>query len=332
MDKRSLAQVRLGFGLLLSTLVIGTVGYMLIEGWSFLDAIYMTIITITTTGFQEVHHLTDAGRVFTLLLVVMGVGSIAYTGGRAVQALLETEIFRRRRMSKELQKLNDHFIVCGYGKMGKYICEELAERDVLFVVIEKNPAKIDLIRDQGYLFVQGDATRDDILEIAGIRRARGLVVVLSTDADNVFTTLSAKALNPKIFIVARSVEEETEPKLMNAGASRVVKPYETAGTKMAELLLRPSVIEFIDIVARNKTVDLHLEEVLVGPSSPLVHKSLAESPIRQEMNIIIVAINKPDGTFIFNPKSTSALTTGDRLIALGEKKSLIQLSRICAGE
>jgi voltage-gated potassium channel len=331
LDKRSLVRVRLGFGLLLLTLIIGTVGYMLLEGWNFLDAIYMTIITITTTGFKEVRSLSDSGRIFTLLLIILGVGSIAYTGGRAVQVLFETEIFRRRRMSKELEKLTDHFIVCGYGKMGKYICEELWEKNAPFVVIEKNPMKIDIIRELGYLFLQGDATNDDILESAGIRKARGLVVVLSTDADNVFTTLSAKSLNPKILIVARSVEEETQPKLIKAGASRVVKPYETAGTKMAELLLRPGVIEFIDIVARDKTVDLNIEELFIGEKSALVNKSLAESSIRQDMNVIIVAINKPDGTFIFNPKSTTALEAKDRLIALGEKKSLEKLSRLCAG-
>jgi len=324
--------VRLGFGFLVLTLVVGAVGYMIIEGWTFLDAIYMTAITVTTTGFKEVHALSESGRVFTLFLIVMGVVSIAYTGGRAVQVLFETQIFRRRRMSKKLEKLKNHYIVCGYGKMGKYICEELSERHALFVVIDKNPAKIDIIRERGYLFIHGDATSDDVLENAGIEKARGLVVVLDSDADNVFTTLSAKRLSPKIYVVASAVEEETEPKLLKAGAARVVKPYETAGTKMAELLLRPGVIEFIDIVSRDKTVDLNIEEVFVSDRSPLVNKTLGESPIRQAMNIIIAAINKPDGKVIFNPKSPSTIEAGDRLIALGERRSLIELSKLCSGD
>jgi voltage-gated potassium channel len=330
MDRRSLLQARLGFSFLGLTLLVGTAGYMIIESWAFLDAIYMTVITVTTTGFNEVHGLSESGRVFTLLLIVMGVFSIAYTVGGAAQAFFETLIFGRRSMSKKLEKLINHFIVCGFGKMGKFTCEELWEREALFVVIEKDPTKIEIIRERGYLFVHGDATRDDILVSAGIGQARGLVVVLSSDADNVFTTLSAKTLCPKLFIVSRAVEEETEPKLLKAGATRVVKPYEAAGTKMAELLLRPGVIEFIDLVASDKTVDLNIEEVLVRDRSLLVNKTLGDSSIRQTLNIIIVAINKPDGTFIFNPTSPSTIEAGDRLMALGERKSLIELNRLCS--
>jgi len=288
-------QLRVGAGLLILTLVVGPIGYMIIEGWDFLDAVYMTIISVTTTGFQEVHGLSHGGRVFTMVLIVLGVGSIAYTSGRAVQVLFETQLFRRRRMSRKLNELHDHFVVCGYGKMGKYICEELAEKNASFVVVEKDAAKIEVVREIGYVYVQGDATSDDIPEEAGVAKARGLVAVLDSDADNVFATLSAKALNPKIFVVARAVEEETESKLLKAGANRVVKPYETAGTKMAALLLRPGVIEFIDVVARDKKVDLNIEEFHVTDRSPLINKSLAESPIRQELNIIVVSINKMTG-------------------------------------
>ena len=330
MSDRSTHQVKVGFGLLLLTLVIGTAGYMIIEGWTFLDAIYMTIITVTTTGFREVHALSDIGKVFTILVIIMGVGSLAYTGGRAVQVLLEKQLFRKRRMTKKLEDMSNHFIVCGYGKMGKYICEELSEKSVPFVVVETDPEKIEAIQQRDYVFADGDATSDVILLKAGIESAQGLVAVLGSDADNVFTTLSAKTLNPKIFVVARAVEEETEPKLRKAGADRVVKPYETAGTKMAELLLRPGVIEFIDIVARDKTVDLNIEELYVSEGSPLVHKTLAESPLRQELNVMIVSINKPDGKFIFNPRSSTVIEPGDKLIALGEKTGLMQLSQLCS--
>jgi voltage-gated potassium channel len=322
----------LGLSALGGTVMLGTIGYMVLEQWGFLDALYMTVITMSTTGFNEVHDLSKAGRLLTLVLIILGIGSVAYASGRAVQLIFEMQFIGRRRMSKKLEQLNDHFIVCGYGKMGKYICEDLSEKEALFVVIENETSKIAAIRELGYLFVEGDATSDDTLTLAGIGRARGLVTVLGSDADNVFTTLSAKSLNQKIFVVARAVEEETEPKLLKAGASRVVKPYETAGTKMAELLLRPGVIEFIDIVARDKKVDLNIEEVHVGERSPLVNRTLAESNLRQTLNIIIVTINKPDGKFIYNPQSSTLLEAGDRLIALGERANLLQLSKLCLGE
>lgn len=331
MDKRSLLQLRLGIGLLFSTLIVGTFGYMIIERWDLLDSLYMTVITITTTGFKEVKPLSDGGKLFTIFMIILGVGSIAYTAGRAVQVLFEGDILRRRHMNKMLQGLTGHHIVCGYGNIGKYVCEQLLEKHSPFVVIERDSSKIEDIRDEGYIYVEGDATDDDTLESAGVTKARGLVVVMGSDADNVFTTLSAKTLNPNIFIVARAIEEETEPKLMKAGAGRVVKPYEAAGTKIAEILLRPGVIEFIDIVTRDRTVDLNIEEMIVGDRSPLVDKTLAESPIRQQMNVIVAAINKPDGTFIFNPESTTQIKAGDRLIALGHSGSLDKLSRLCVG-
>jgi voltage-gated potassium channel len=324
-------QFRVGILLLLLTLIVGPVGYMLLEGWDFLDAMYMTVISVTTTGFEEVHHLSAAGRIFTLFLIVSGVGSLAYTGGRAVQILFETQLFRRRRMTRQLSALRDHYIVCGYGKMGKYICEELAENKAAFVVVETDPAKVEAAQESGYVSLQGDATSDDMLEEAQIARAKGLVAVLDSDADNVFATLSAKALNPAIFVVARAVEEETEPKLLKAGANRVVKPYETAGTKMAELLLRPSVIEFIDIVARDKSVDLNIEEVRLAERSALRNKTLADANLHRDLNIIVVTITKQDGTFIYNPQSSAVLEAGDRLIVLGERAQLVQLTTLCAG-
>jgi voltage-gated potassium channel len=322
-------QLRVGLALIILTVIVGPVGYMILEGWGFLDSAYMTVIAVTTTGFQEVHGLTSGGRVFTIVLIIFGVGSISYTGARAVQVIFEGQLFQRKRMTKKLNRLHDHFIVCGYGKMGKYVCEELAEQETSFVVVEKDEEKIEAMRELGYLFVRGDATTDDVLQDAGIMKARGLVAVLDSDADNVFATLSAKTLNPKVFLVARAVEEETESKLLKAGANRVVKPYETAGTKMAELLLRPGVIEFIDIVARDKKVDLNIEEFRLAHTSSLIGKSLAGSPIRHELNIMVVSINKGDGKFIYNPTSSTVLEAGDSLIALGERANLLKLSALC---
>lgn len=331
MADQTLNQLKKGAFILLIVLFIGSFGFMLIEHWDFLDSLYMTIITITTTGFEEVHPLTHVGRVFTIILLVMGIGSIAYTGGRAAQLLIENQIIRRRRMSKKLEELKDHYIVCGYGRMGKYICEELSSAKVDFIVVDNKPDKIDKLIDMNYLYINGDATSDEVLTTAGIMEAKGLVAVLSNDAENVFTTLSAKALNQNLYVVARAVEEETESKLKKAGANRVVKPYEIGGNRMAELLLRPGVIEFIDVVARERSVDLSMEEFLVNKKSELIGKSLAELPIRKELNIIIVSINKLKGGFIYNPKSPTIIEKDDKLIALGEKANLSELSKLCRG-
>ncbi|MGA7838012.1 MAG: potassium channel protein [Ignavibacteriaceae bacterium] len=328
MLEKTINQLKIGATILFVTIMVGTTGFMLIEHWDFLDAVYMTIITITTTGFQETHPLTHTGRIFTIILLVMGVGSIAYTGGRAAQLLIETQIFRRRRMSKKLEGLKNHYIVCGYGRMGRYICDELATAKVDFVVVDNESAKIERVMEMNYLYLTGDATSDEVLTKAGVQNAKGLVAVLSSDAENVFTTLSAKVLNPELYVVARAVEEETESKLIKAGASRVVKPYEIGGNRMAELLLRPGVIEFIDVVAREKNVDLSMEELPVSDKSKLVGQTLAESPIRKDLNIIIVSINKVKGGFIYNPKSSTKIEAGDKLIALGEGSNLDQFRKM----
>lgn len=328
MLEKTLTQLKIGATILFITILVGTSGFMIIEHWDFLDSIYMTIITITTTGFQETHPLTHTGRIFTIVLLVMGVGSIAYTGGRAAQLLIETQIFRRRRMSKKLEQLKNHYIVCGYGRMGRYICEELATAKVDFIVVDNEAAKIERVMEMNYLYLTGDATSDETLTKAGVQNARGLVAVLSSDAENVFTTLSARVLNPDLYVVARAVEEETESKLLKAGANRVVKPYEIGGNRMAELLLRPGVIEFIDVVAREKNVDLSMEELLVSDKSELVGQTLAESPIRKDLNIIIVSINKVKGGFIYNPISSTKIEAGDKLIALGESSNLDAFRKI----
>jgi voltage-gated potassium channel len=332
MVDKTLRQLQFGLAILLFTIIVGTVGYMIIEKWHILDAIYMTIITISTTGFEETHPLSPTGKFFTLILIVMGIGSIAYTGGRAAQLLFETQIYRRRKMNKKIEHLDNHYIVCGYGRMGRFICDELAEAKVDFVVIENDNDKIDKLINRSFMFIKGDATSDEVLTSAGIKKAKGLVAVLSSDAENVFATLSSKVLNPEIYIVARAVEEETESKLVKAGASRVVKPYEIGGTRMAELLIRPGVIEFIDSIAREKNVDLNIEEVIVHPDSTLVNKTLTELPIRKEMNIIIVSIYKQNGKFIYNPLSSAKIEAGDKLIAIGENTSLQKLNKMCLTE
>ncbi len=326
----SLAYLRVGFALIVGVIAFGTIGYTVVEGWSLFDSFYMTVITISTTGFRELRPLTVPGRVLTIMLIIFGVLAIAYTGGRAVQLLLETQYFRRRKMNKQIDELNGHYIICGFGRMGKVICEDLAHNNIPFVVIENNPRKIDELLSIGYLFLEGDATHDDLLLKAGVKRAKGLVAVIATDAQNVFTVLSAKGINPGLFVVARAIEEGTESKLKRAGADRVVKPIELGGSRMVHLLLKPSVIDFIDGVARSREVEISLEEVSIPGKSALVNKTLKESPLRKDWNIIIVAIIKKDGKLIYNPSADTMIEENDKLIAIGPSESLAKLTESCA--
>jgi voltage-gated potassium channel len=266
---------------------------------------------------------------FTVFLIISGVLTIAYAGGKAAQILIETQVLRRRKMSKELENISGHYIVCGYGRMGRQICDGLVENSVPFVVVENDPKKLEMIKENNLLFIDGDVTKDEILVKAGINRAKGLVAVIRTDAENVFATLSARELNPEIFVVARAVEEGTDKKLITAGANRVVKPYELGGNRMVQLLLRPGVMDFIDGVARNKNVEISLEEITLNAGSPLVGKSLIDSPIRKDLNIIIVAISRSDGHFIYNPRSDTKFEVDDKLIAIGEQGNLSQLTELC---
>ena len=316
--------------MLLGVIAFGSLGYMIIEGWNLLDSVYMTIISITTTGYREVYPLSQLGKMFTLLIIILGVVTIAYAGGRLAQLFVESYLFRRRKMVKQLSTLENHYIICGYGRMGKKICQELEENKAKFVVIEKNPTEIENLRTRDYLFVEGDATDDDILTQAGIKKAKGMVAVLHTEAENVFTTLSSRALHPKIFIVARAVEEETESKLLKAGANRVVKPYEIGGHRMTQVLLRPGVVDFIDIIAREKRIDLHIEEIEVKDGSILVGQTLAQSPIRNKLNIIIVAIFQADGKVTYNPQSNTVIQKDNKLIVIGEEKNIQQLITMAA--
>ncbi len=323
-------QFKYGLLTLFFIIIIGTIGFELIEqDWSLLDSFYMTVITISTTGFKEVKPLTETGRLFTVFLIISGVLSIAYTGGKAAQILIEKQMLRRIRMKRRLGLIANHYIVCGYGRMGKQICEALRENKYPFVVIENNHENVEQLIEKGYDFVSDDATRDEALIKAGLRRAKGLVSVVATDAENVFTVLSAKELNPDIFVVARAIDEGTESKLVKAGADRVVKPYELGGNRMVQLLMRPGVIDFIDGVARDKDIAINLEEITVCEGSKLIGQTLLDSPIRKELDIIIVAIYSSDGSFTYNPNSGTEIKLGDKLIAIGESDSLNKLTDIC---
>ena len=330
MIQNIIRQLKFGLAALIIIIAVGTIGFEVIETeWDFLDSFYMTIITISTTGFEEVKPLSPAGRILTIFLIISGVLTIAYTGGKAAQILIENQIFRRRRMAKNLDVIRDHYIVCGYGRSGRQICDSLVANKFSFVVIENDREKIEKIIEKNFLFVNGDASNDEVLIKAGVERAKGLVSVVRTDAENVFTTLSAKGINPDLFIVARAIEEDTETKLRKAGANRVVKPYELSTARMINLLLRPGIIDFIDNVARHEKRSISMEEIIVTSRSKLTGKTLQESAIRKDLNIIIVGINRGDADFIYNPVSSSIIEAGDKLIAIGEDSNLQKLAELC---
>ncbi len=324
-------KIILAAALLVLVISFGTAGYMVIEDWTFIDSLYMTIITLASVGYKEVHVLSPAGMVFTIVLIIGGVGTVLYALNAGAKMLLEGElrqVFWRRRLEKKIRELKDHYIVCGYGRMGKIICRELHEKHMKFVVVEKMPEVIT--NDEDLLIFPGDATKDEVLRELGIERAKGLISVLPTDAENLFVVLSARVLNPKLTIVARAGEEGSEQKLLRAGADKVVSPYQIGGLRIAHTVLKPAVVDFIEFATKSGNIDLQMEEVSIGEHSRLVGKTLDESGIGRELGIIIVAIRKPNGEMMFNPTFRSAITGGDMLIALGEISKLKVLEDLAA--
>jgi voltage-gated potassium channel len=314
------------FSLVLIVVVIvgGTGGYAFIEHWSFFEALYMTVTTITTVGFGEVHPLSNAGRAFTLVLIVFGVSTILYTFNNTARIVIEgeiQEIFGRRKLEKKIKELKDHYIVCGYGRMGTVICKELKEKGARFIVIERQPADGEVI-ESDILFVKGDATKDEVLKEAGIERAKGLISVLPTDAENLYVVLSARVLNPDMNIVARAGEEGSEQKLLRAGADRVVSPYHIGGLRIAHTVLKPSVVDFIEFATRSGNIDLQMEEIYVREGASIAGSTLDECGIGRELGIIIVAIKRSGGDMKFNPTFRTTIKQGDVLIALGERTKL----------
>lgn len=317
-------QLIFALSLILLVIFIGTIGYVVLEGWPLFDSLYMTVITITTVGYREVHDLSDTGKLFTIFLIVCGVGTILYTLNNAARVIIEgefKEIFGRRKLEKTIKGLKGHYIICGYGRMGKVIGKELKEKGARFVVIEKEALNTEIF-DGDMLFVNGDATKDEILREAGIERAKGLISVLSTDAENLYVVLSARVLNPELNIVARAGEEGSEQKLLRAGADRVVSPYHIGGLRIAHSLLKPAVVDFIEFATRSGNIDLQMEEVYVHSGSKITGMTLDECGVGRELGIIIVAIKREGGDMRFNPTFKTAIKAGDILIALGEKTKL----------
>lgn len=318
--------------LLFVVLAFGTIGYMIIEKLNFLDALYMTVITLATVGFKEVKDLDESGKIFTIILIFSGFGVFTYGLTTASRIIIEGEIkevFRKRRMMKKIENLKAHCIVCGYGRMGSIVAKELQANNVPVVVIEKNKSSIP--ESEEMIFIEGDATQDETLRSAGVQKARGLISVLSTDAENLYVVLSARSLNPDLFIIARAIEKEAEIKLKRAGADRVVSPYHIGGLKMAHTILRPNVVDFLEIVTRAQYIEIQIEEIEVSPNSNLVNKTIGQSGIGKELGIIIIGIKRVDGSMELNPTSQTIIKEGDILIVVGKTDRLSQLEKIARG-
>jgi voltage-gated potassium channel len=318
---------------LVALLVGGTLGYKLIGGWDLFDALYMTVITITTVGFHEVRPLGTAGRLFTMALALGGVFTAFYAAAAFIRAIVTGEIrtvFGRQRMESQLSQLDNHLVVCGFGRMGRLVCEEFSAAGLPFVLIDRNPAVLqDFAIPHGIPLV-GDATADEVLKQAGVGRARALVSAAASDADNLYITMSARFLSEDLFIVARAESDGAERKLVRAGASRVISPYSIGGHRVAQAVLRPHAMDFIELATRSAHLELQIEEAELGSDSTLVGDSLKTSPIKSELGIIVVAIKKPDGKMVFNPSPETMLEGGDVLISIGHRQQLDRLEKLAS--
>ena len=311
--------------LLLAIITGGTVGYIVIEGWGPWDAFYMTVTTVATVGFREVHQLSRAGQVFTVILILGGVGTAFYTATLLATIVVEGGLHRRfqqRRFARMLEQLEGHFIICGFGRIGAIIAEELDRQHEPFVVIERDPVRSHQVVERGWLAVAADASQEDVLRRVGIHRARGLIAAVGTDAENVYTVLSARVMRPDLFIIARVESDDAEHKLKRAGADRVISPYQIGATHMAQTALRPAVVDFVQLATSSVHLDLSMEQVHIDEGSPLIGRTLADSGIRQKFGVIVIAIKRADGAMEFNPAPESTLRAGDEMVVLGQPQSV----------
>ncbi len=317
------------FVLAFMILIIGTLGYMMIEGWDFMDSLYMTVITVSTVGYGEVRQVDYAGRIFTILIVVTGVGFSVYVAGAVVQFMVEgqiRQIMGGRRLDQKLRRLKNHYIICGYGRIGRVLVRNLRRTIANLVVIENNPNLVSVMEEDGVLYISGDATEESTLIKAGIGKAKGLVSALATDTNNVFLVLTARQLNPDLDIIARAGRDRSKDKLNAARATTVESPYEMGALRMAQRILRPKVTSFLDFALSAKRQDILMEELPVSPESRLANLTLKDSGIRQRYNLIVIAIEKATGEMLFNPSFEAVIAAGDTLIAVGEEPNLHSLA------
>lgn len=317
----------LAIGLVAAVVVIGTAGYLVL-GFSLLDAVYQTITTITTVGFREVQPINGAGKVFTILLILCGVGTFLYTFTVILEALVEgriQEAMGRRRMDRKIASMRDHVVICGWGRVGHALARYMASADQEIVIVESDP---EALRDTTLPTIVGDATDDDVLKQAGIERAKALVAAVDTDAGNLYVTLSGRTLRPDLFIVARARTLASEEKLKRAGADRVVNPQAIGGQRMAAFVLHPHVAEFLDVVMHDGSLEFRLEQVRLSSGSPLADHTLRDTHIRDRTGALVLAVRGTDGNFVTNPDPETVLRQGETLIAVGTADQLDQLEHL----
>jgi voltage-gated potassium channel len=319
---------RLAVALLVLVMVGGTAGYVIIEGWGPWDAFYMTVTTVSTVGYREVHELSRAGQAFTVVLISGGVGTALYTFSLLIAALVDGSLHRRleeRRRARMLDDLSEHFILCGYGRIGSIIAEQFDREGVPYVVIDRDPERVHAVLEKRGLGVAADASREEVLRRVGIERARGLIAALGSDAENVYTILSARGLRPELFIVGRADSEDAGRKLLRAGASRVIAPYKIGAVQIAQTAIRPAVVDFVELATSSENLELAMEQVRIGEGSSLAARTIVEANLRQRFAVIVVGIQRADGRMEFNPPPDATMRGGDQLVVLGRPESLKKL-------
>jgi len=320
-------------GLLTFILITGTLGFHFIEGWDLLDSFYMTLITITSIGYGEVHPLSVQGRVFDTCIIFLGVGTAAYAFAEIAGFIVGGELralLGKRRLSKEISKMKDHYIICGNGRIGALVWSELKSNKRPFLVVDLNPTALEPLLSENLPCIIGDATREQTLIDAGIERAKGLIATATSDVTNVYITLISKNLNPDIFVLARAETEDSIRNLKRAGADKVISPYILGGRHMVNLLLKPAVVDFIELAAGLR-VGMNMEEFRVEQGSEIEGKSLLESPIRRNLGLMVVAIKRSEGEMMFNPSAEYVLKKNDILICIGDKDALGSMRKLVSG-
>ena len=318
-------------GVILLVLAAGTTGFVVIERYPVFDAFYMTLTTMATVGYGEIHPLSQPGRIFNSFLIFFGVSVMFLAIGSMTQILIELELgefFDKRRIKRMIDKMQNHFIICGFGRVGRGAAEELAQAGVPFVVIDRDEGRVESAIKAGMSALMADSTRDETLRAAGVTRARGLVAALGTDADNLFVILSAKTLNPLLNLAARVAEEEAEQKLLRAGADAVFAPYSITGHRLVQALLRPHVFQFLDFTTKGLGLDVAIEQVRVAEHSEVDSKSLGQMQVRRDLGVVVLAIRKADSRMEFNPPADAEIQGGDYLIVMGEPANLRKLEHL----
>src|SRR5882724_1128577 len=326
-------KIRYALMALAAAILFGTIGFHFVEGWSLADSLYVTVQTLTTVGYGDLPPHSGRGRLFAVLVMLIGAGGVALAISTIVQSVVQSEListFGQRRLSKKMSKLKDHYIICGSGRVGSHLVRDLMRADVAFVVIESDQQRAAEFSQRGVNVLVGDATLEDSLRDVGVEHARGLAACLPNDADNVYVVLTARDLNPNLRIVARAAEEQAEAKLLRAGANHVVAPTITGGHRMAVALTKPAVSEFMDSITASE-LGLGFEQVEVDASSSLVGQELRSTSIRSELDVVIVSIRRQDGQIVFNPAGNATIENGDILIAIGRAESLTKLNHLARG-